>query len=109
MSSRTVSIFFFILVLLVLGCSEHSSYLTDTQPALKHECHSKTDVHLKELLQKPQKAFQGFRKRIYELHAKLDADTLLNLSLIPNKSKHKIEKAFVKKQCLFTARCQVAN
>jgi hypothetical protein len=34
--------------LLVLGSPERSSSSTDTQPALKHECHSETTVWLKE-------------------------------------------------------------
>jgi hypothetical protein len=38
----------FSVVLLVLGCPERLSSLTDTQPALKRECHSKTSVWLKE-------------------------------------------------------------
>jgi hypothetical protein len=46
MSSRIFSTFS--VVLLVLGCPEHLSSSTDTQPALKHECHSKTTVWLKE-------------------------------------------------------------
>jgi hypothetical protein len=35
-------------VLVVLGCPERSSSSTDTRPALKHECHSKTAVWIKE-------------------------------------------------------------
>jgi hypothetical protein len=38
----------FSIVLLVLCCPELSSSSTDTQLALKHECHSKTAVGLKE-------------------------------------------------------------
>jgi hypothetical protein len=44
MSSRIFSTFS--VVLLVFGGPEHSSSSTDTQLALKHECHSKTAVHL---------------------------------------------------------------
>jgi hypothetical protein len=46
-----------LVVLLVLGCPEHSSSSTDTRPALKHEWHSKNAVQLKGC---SQKAFQGF-------------------------------------------------
>jgi hypothetical protein len=38
----------FSVILLVLGYAERSSSSTDTQPALKHECHSKTAVWVKE-------------------------------------------------------------
>jgi hypothetical protein len=38
----------FYIILLVLGCPEHSSSSTDTQPALKHECYSGTTVRLNE-------------------------------------------------------------
>jgi hypothetical protein len=38
----------FSVVLLVLGRPERSLSSTDTQPALKRECHSKTAVRLKE-------------------------------------------------------------
>jgi hypothetical protein len=46
MSSRIFSTFS--VVLLVLGSPEHLSSSTDTQLALKCECHSKTGVWLKE-------------------------------------------------------------
>jgi hypothetical protein len=51
----------FSVVLLVLGRPERSSSSADTRPALKRECHSKTAVRLKDVLQKPHEAFQGFR------------------------------------------------
>jgi hypothetical protein len=38
----------FFVVLLALCCPESLSSSTDTQLALKHECHSKTAVQLKE-------------------------------------------------------------
>jgi hypothetical protein len=38
----------FSVVLLVLGRPERLSFLADTQPAFKHECHSETTVQLKE-------------------------------------------------------------
>jgi hypothetical protein len=36
---------------------------------------------LRNVLQKPHKAFQGFGSGFTELHAKLDADTLLNFAI----------------------------
>jgi hypothetical protein len=53
---------------------------TDTRPVLKHECHSKTAVQLKECSPKA----SGSISRIYrftELHTKLDADTLLDFAI----------------------------
>jgi hypothetical protein len=46
MSSQIFSTFS--VIFLVLGCPEHSTSSTNTQPALKRECHSKTAVWLKE-------------------------------------------------------------
>jgi hypothetical protein len=46
MSSQIFSTFS--IILLVLGHPEHLSSSTDTRPALKHECHSKTAIWLKE-------------------------------------------------------------
>jgi hypothetical protein len=57
MSSQIFSTFS--IVLLVLGHPELSSSSTDTQTALKHECHSKTAIRLKECCPKPHEAFQG--------------------------------------------------
>jgi hypothetical protein len=48
--------------------------------ALKHECHSKTAVELKECSPKASQSFSGFSSRFTELHAKLDADALLDFS-----------------------------
>jgi hypothetical protein len=50
MSSQIFSTFS--VVLLVLGRPEYSSSSAYTQPASKHECHSKTAVWLKECLPK---------------------------------------------------------
>jgi hypothetical protein len=48
----------FSVILLVLGCPEHSSSSADTRPPLKRECHSKTAVWLKKCSPKAYKAFQ---------------------------------------------------
>jgi hypothetical protein len=42
----------FFVILLVLGHPECSLFSTDTQLSLKHECHSKTAVQLKECFSK---------------------------------------------------------
>jgi hypothetical protein len=42
----------FSVVLLVLGHPERSSFSTDTLQALKHECHAKTAVWVKEFSSK---------------------------------------------------------
>jgi hypothetical protein len=78
-SSRIFSTFS--VVLLVLGRPEDSSSSTAIRPALKHECHSETAVLLKEYSPKVSQTFQGFGSRFTELHAKLDADMLLNLAI----------------------------
>jgi hypothetical protein len=65
----------------VLGHPEHSLCSTDTQLALKHECHQKLLCGLKNVLQKPHKHFKGFGSGFTKLHAKLDADTLLNFAI----------------------------
>jgi hypothetical protein len=41
------------------------------------------------------KHFRGFGSGFTELHAKLHADTLLNLLSIADKPKHEVEKALV--------------
>jgi hypothetical protein len=47
---------------------------TDTRPALKHERHSKTAVRLKECSPEASRSISG-------LHAKLDADMLLDFAI----------------------------
>jgi hypothetical protein len=69
MSSRIFSKFS--VVLLVLGRPERSSSSTETQPALKHECHSKTTLRLKECSPKASRSISH----------KLDADTLLDFAI----------------------------
>jgi hypothetical protein len=69
-------------VLLVLGRPERSSSSTDTGPALKCEYHSKTVVRLKECSPIASRRISvvsvaGFAK----LHAKLDADALLDFAI----------------------------
>jgi hypothetical protein len=41
------------------------------------------------------KHFKGFGSRLTELHEKLDADTLLDLPSIADKTNHEVEKALV--------------
>jgi hypothetical protein len=71
----------FSIILLVLGRPEYLSFSTDTQPALKHECHSESYVWLKECSQNLTKHFKGFGSRFTELPAKLGADTLLDFAI----------------------------
>jgi hypothetical protein len=67
--------------LLLLGLPESSSFSADTQPALKHECHSKTAVMLKECSPKASKHLKSFSSGFTELHAKLDEGTLLEFAI----------------------------
>jgi hypothetical protein len=80
MSSQSFSTFS--VILLVLGHPERLSFSTDTQLALKRECHSKTIVRVKRMFSKSlKKRFKGFSSGFTELHAKLDADTFLNFAI----------------------------
>jgi hypothetical protein len=66
---------------------ENSSSSTDTQPALKHECHSKTAERM--FSKSFMKHFKGFGSRFIKLNAKLDADMLLDFAIhrIQNKTR----------------------
>jgi hypothetical protein len=79
MSSQIFSTFS--VILLVLGRPECLSPSTDTQAALKRECHSNTTVQLKKFSKSPMKYFKGFGSRFTELHAKFDADMLLDFAI----------------------------
>jgi hypothetical protein len=50
---------------------------------------------LKNVLQKPHKAFKGFGSRFTKFHAKLDIDMLLDFVIHHRQMKHKVEKALV--------------
>jgi hypothetical protein len=41
------------------------------------------------------KHFKGYDSGFTELHAKLDADTLLDFSNLPDEAKHEVEKTLV--------------
>jgi hypothetical protein len=80
MSSQIFSILS--VVLLVLGHPERLSSSTNTQLALKRECHSITAVRLKECFSKTiMKHLKGFGSRFTEIHAKLDVDMLLDFAI----------------------------
>jgi hypothetical protein len=90
--------FFFLIfsvVLLVLGCPEHSSS-TDTQPALKQELHSKIDVQIKECSPKASQSISralvgdllSFTQNLMQTRCSI-------LSSITDKMKHKVKKAKV--------------
>jgi hypothetical protein len=55
------------------------------------------------------KHFMGFSSGFTELHAKLDADTLLNFAIHLNETKHEVGESTCVKQCMFTAQCHVAD
>jgi hypothetical protein len=82
-------------ILLVLGHPNHSSS-TDTRPALKRECHSKTAVCLKECSPKASKSISrasvadllSFRQNLMQTHC-------LILLSITDKMKHEVKKALM--------------
>jgi hypothetical protein len=86
----------FSVVLLVLGHPEHSSSSTDTRPTLKHECHSKTAVWLKQCSPKASQSISGvsvadllsFTQTLMQTH-------YLILRSIADKTKHEVEKVLV--------------
>jgi hypothetical protein len=71
----------FSVVFFMLGRHECSSISSDTRPALKRECHSKIAVRPKECSPKASWRFQGFGSGFTELHAELDAATLLDFAI----------------------------
>jgi hypothetical protein len=94
MSSRIFSTFS--VVLLVLGHPECSSSSTDTRPALKRECHSKTTVRLKECSPKASQSISGvpvgdllsFAQNLMQKRCSV-------LPSIADKTKHEVEKALL--------------
>jgi hypothetical protein len=86
----------FSVVLLVLCHPEHSSFAADTQLALKHECHSKTTVQLKE---RSSKASQSISMVLVvdlpSFMQNLMQTRCLILPSIADKSKGEVEKALV--------------
>jgi hypothetical protein len=100
----------FSVVLLMLGRPERSSSSTDTQPALKHECHSKTTVWLKECSPKAVRSF--LRVSVVDLPSFTQNLMQTHCSILPSvtaKGKHEVEKALGYKQCMFTAWCHMAD
>jgi hypothetical protein len=66
----------------VFGHPECLSSSPDTPPALKRDWHSKTTVRLKECSPKASRSISTVSvAQITRLHAKLDADTLLDFAL----------------------------
>jgi hypothetical protein len=70
----------FSVILLLLHNPQGSSYSTYAWPPLKHECHSKTTVQLKECSPKASRSISKVSVVDLELHAKPDANTLLDFS-----------------------------
>jgi hypothetical protein len=66
-------------ILLALGRPERLSSSTDTRPALKRECHSKTTVRLKEYSQKASRSIsrvsvadlQSFTQNLMQTHCSI--------------------------------------
>jgi hypothetical protein len=86
----------FSVVLLVLYHPEHSSSSTDTRPALKRECHSKTTVQLKECSPKALRSIS--RVSVADLPSftqNLMCTCCLILPSIADKMKHKDKKALM--------------
>jgi hypothetical protein len=79
-------------MMLVIGRPERSSSSTNTRPALKRECHSKTAVWLKECSPKPSQSISRVSL------ADLLSFTFQTRSILPSiadKTKHEVEKALV--------------
>jgi hypothetical protein len=77
MSSQILSTFSVILLVLARLSSS-----TDTQPALKRACHSKTTVRLKECSPKASRSISRFSVAVLpSFTQKFDADTLLDFSI----------------------------
>jgi hypothetical protein len=86
----------FSVILPVLGHPECSSSSTDTRLALKHVCHSKTAVQLKEMFSKSlTKHFKGFGSGFTKLQANLMQIRCSILPSIADKTKHEVEKELV--------------
>jgi hypothetical protein len=94
MNSRIFSTFS--VVLLVLGRPEHLSSSTDNFLALKHECHSKTALQLKECSPKASQSISrvsvgdllSFTQNLMQTRCSI-------LSSIANKTKHEVEKVLL--------------
>jgi hypothetical protein len=95
----------FSVVLLVLRRPERSSFSTETRPALKRECHSKTAVQLEEYSPKASRNIS----MVWVAHLSSITQNLMQtprpiLPPVAEKTKQEVEKALV-----FTARCHVAR
>jgi hypothetical protein len=94
MSSQIFSMFS--AILLVLGYLERLSSSTDTQPALKRECHSKTTVQFKECSPKASQSIS----RVLVAHLPSFTRNLMqircpSLSSIADKIEHEVEIALI--------------
>jgi hypothetical protein len=95
----------FSVILLVLGRPKHLSPSTNTRLALKCECYSKTTVQLKERSPKASRSIS--RVSVVDLASFTQNLMQTRCSILPSnadKTKHKVEK-----QCMFTAKCQMAT
>jgi hypothetical protein len=86
----------FTVVLLEPGCPEHSSSSTDTPPALKRECHSKTAVQLKECFPKASRSISRVLvANLPSFKEKLDVDKLLNFAIHRRQNETRSQKALM--------------
>jgi hypothetical protein len=82
--------------LLVQGHPERLSSSTDTRPALKHECHSRTSVQLKECSPKASRSIS--RVLVADLLSFMQNLMQTPCSILPSiaaKGKHEVEKALL--------------
>jgi hypothetical protein len=82
-------------VLLVLGDPELLSSSTDTRPALKRECHSKTTVQLEECSPKASQTISSVSVVDLPIFTQYLIQARSILPSITDKTKHKVEKALV--------------
>jgi hypothetical protein len=80
----------FSVVLMVLCHPERSSSSNDTRPDLKRQWHSETAARLKEC---SPKASWSISRGFTELHAKLDADALLNFAIHRRQNETRSQKS----------------
>jgi hypothetical protein len=86
----------FSVVLLMLGRPERLSSSTNPQLSLKHECHSKTTVRLKECFAKASRSISRFLVADLPSFVQNLVQTCCSILLsIADKRKHKFEKALM--------------
>jgi hypothetical protein len=64
---------------------------------------------LKYVFQRSREAFHRFGSEFSELHAKLDAHTLLDFAIHHRQNETRRQKSSLQKQCVFAAQCHMAD